>query len=105
MRSGFWKADWLLGLAVVVADKAPVIAIHKQSIGSSRGSKAQRVRLASKARDPLVRGVSEGLVRFLERALAKHPDERSRTGEQFGAALRAASPARAAAAVEVDLEI
>jgi len=43
----------------------------------------------------------EGLVRFLERALAKNPDERFQTGEHFAGALRAAM----GAAAKVDLEI
>jgi serine/threonine-protein kinase len=47
--------------------------------------------------------VPEGLVRFIERALAKDPDERYQTGEHFGGALRAALPS--AAAAKVDLEI
>jgi serine/threonine-protein kinase len=45
--------------------------------------------------------VPEGLVRFLERALAKNPDERCQTGEHFAGALRAAM----GAAAKVDLEI
>jgi serine/threonine-protein kinase len=45
--------------------------------------------------------VPEGLVRFLERALAKNPDERFQTGEHFAGALRAAM----GAAAKVDLEI
>jgi serine/threonine-protein kinase len=35
--------------------------------------------------------VPPGLVAFLERALAKSPDERYQTGEEFAAALRAAA--------------
>src|SRR5205823_4208477 len=49
--------------------------------------------------------VPEGLVRFLECALAKNPDERFQTGEHFGGALRAAVPTAVAAAAKVDLEI
>jgi serine/threonine-protein kinase len=45
--------------------------------------------------------IPEGLVRFLERALAKNPDERYETGEHFGGALRSA----VGTAAKVDLEI
>ncbi|MGH6887084.1 MAG: serine/threonine protein kinase, partial [Geminicoccales bacterium] len=37
--------------------------------------------------------VAPGLVVFLDKALAKNPDERFQTGEEFAAALRAAAPA------------
>jgi serine/threonine protein kinase len=56
--------------------------------------------------------VAPGIVRFLERALAKNPDERFQTGEHFGGALQtalnagAAQPAAAMAqAGGVDLEL
>ena len=45
--------------------------------------------------------VPEGLVRFLERALAKDPDERFQTGEHFAGALRSTM----GAAAKVDLEL
>ncbi len=51
--------------------------------------------------------VPAGLVAFLERALAKNPDDRFQTGAEFAAALRAAvseAPAVAAAA-GVDIEL
>jgi serine/threonine protein kinase len=51
--------------------------------------------------------VPDGLVAFLERALAKNPDERFQTGAQFAAALRAAAseePAMAGAG-GVDIEL
>jgi tRNA A-37 threonylcarbamoyl transferase component Bud32 len=42
--------------------------------------------------------VPHGLVAFLDKALAKNPDERYQSGEEFAAALRAAAGAGAAAA-------
>jgi serine/threonine-protein kinase len=42
--------------------------------------------------------VPHGLVAFLDKALAKNPDERYQSGEEFAAALRAAADAGAAAA-------
>jgi serine/threonine-protein kinase len=48
--------------------------------------------------------VPPGLVAFLERALAKNPDERFQTGEEFGGALRAAL-AGSAAGVKVDIQL
>ena len=42
--------------------------------------------------------VPEGLVAFLERALAKDPDQRFQTGEEFAGALRAAATAAGAGA-------
>ena len=39
--------------------------------------------------------VPEGLVAFLDRALAKDPDQRFQTGEEFAGALRAAASAAA----------
>jgi eukaryotic-like serine/threonine-protein kinase len=53
-------------------------------------------------------GVPAGLVAFLERALAKNPDERFQTGEEFGGALRAAAgggAARPAKPSSVDIEL
>jgi serine/threonine-protein kinase len=61
-------------------------------------------------------GIAPGLAAFLERAMAKNPDERFATGEEFGGALRAAlagagaapaAPAGAKAAAEggVDIEL
>ncbi len=52
-------------------------------------------------------GVPPALVAFLDRALAKNPDERYQTGDEFAAALRsAASGARAAAAPPpLDIEL
>jgi serine/threonine-protein kinase len=41
--------------------------------------------------------VPHGLVAFLDRALAKNPDERYQSGDEFAAALRAAAGAGAAA--------
>ena len=52
--------------------------------------------------------VSAGLAAFLERALAKNPDERFQTGEEFGGALRAAAgggAARPARPTSVDIEL
>ena len=46
-------------------------------------------------------GIPEGLVRFIERALSKNPDERYQTGEHFGGELRMA----VGTAAKVDLEI
>ena len=55
-------------------------------------------------------GVPPGLAAFLERALAKNPDARFQTGEEFGGALRAALAASAprpaaAAGGRVDIEL
>ena len=47
--------------------------------------------------------VPPGLVAFLARALAKNPDERFQTGEEFGGALRAALAG--AAQVKVDIQL
>jgi len=41
--------------------------------------------------------VQHGLVAFLDKALAKNPDERYQSGDEFAAALRAAAGAGAAA--------
>jgi CHASE2 domain-containing sensor protein/tRNA A-37 threonylcarbamoyl transferase component Bud32 len=55
--------------------------------------------------------VSPGLVAFLDKALAKNPDERFQSGEEFAAALRAAAagggaPApKAGGATSVDIEL
>jgi serine/threonine-protein kinase len=53
--------------------------------------------------------VPEGLVAFLERAMAKDPDQRFQTGEEFAGALRAALAGSAAAAPapggSVDIEL
>ena len=53
--------------------------------------------------------VPPGLAEFLERALAKNPDDRYQTGGEFAAALRAAltaeAPAPAAAVTTVDIEL
>jgi len=54
--------------------------------------------------------VPHGLVAFLDKALAKNPDERYQSGEEFAAALRAATGAAAAAAPagsnkSVDIEL
>ena len=50
--------------------------------------------------------VAPGLALFLERALAKNPDQRFQTGGEFAAALRAAlEPASAAAGSTVDIEL
>ena len=49
--------------------------------------------------------VPAGLAKFLERALAKNPDERLQTGEHFGGELRAALGAAAAQPTGVDLEL
>jgi serine/threonine-protein kinase len=55
--------------------------------------------------------IAPGLAAFLERAMAKDPDERFATGEEFGGALRAAfasAPAATepkAAAGGVDIEL
>ena len=55
-------------------------------------------------------GVASGLVEFLARAMAKNPDERYQTGDEFAAALRAAlagqTPAKAVlATTSVDIEL
>jgi serine/threonine-protein kinase len=52
--------------------------------------------------------VAEGLAAFLERALAKDPDQRFQTGEEFAGALRAsltlaAAPAAASSTVDIQL--
>ena len=49
--------------------------------------------------------VPPGIARFLERALAKNPDERFQTGEHFGGALQTALNATAAQPAAVDLEL
>jgi serine/threonine-protein kinase len=54
--------------------------------------------------------VPPALVAFLDRALAKNPDERYQTGDEFAAALRAAAagaaPAAPAGGVQsVDIEL
>ena len=64
-------------------------------------------RIANEPPAPIDSGVPAGLVRFLERALAKDPHERFQTGEHFAGALRAAiAPALASAgAGGIDLEL
>jgi len=47
--------------------------------------------------------VPAGLVLFLERALAKNPDERFQSGEEFGGALRAALGATVGGEVDIRL--
>ncbi|HWD22160.1 MAG TPA: serine/threonine-protein kinase [Burkholderiales bacterium] len=47
--------------------------------------------------------VPPGLIAFLQRALAKNPDERFQSGEEFGGALRAAFAARTAGSVDIQL--
>jgi len=47
--------------------------------------------------------LAPSLVAFVERALAKNPDERFQTGEEFGAALRAALSATAISEVDIRL--
>jgi len=47
--------------------------------------------------------VPPALVAFLSRALAKNPEERFQTGEEFGGALRAAFAARAEGRVDIQL--
>jgi serine/threonine protein kinase len=52
--------------------------------------------------------VPPALVAFLERALAKDPDQRYQTGEEFAGAVRGAlsgAPAPAAASGEVDIQL
>ncbi len=55
--------------------------------------------------------VPAGLVKFLEKAMAKNPDERYQTGEEFAAALRAAlgaaagAPSAPAGEKSVDIEL
>jgi serine/threonine protein kinase len=44
-----------------------------------------------------------GLIGFLQRALAKNPEERFQTGEEFGGALRAACAAKTAGSVDIQL--
>jgi hypothetical protein len=44
-----------------------------------------------------------GLIGFLQRALAKNPEERFQTGEEFGGALRAAFAAKTAGSVDIQL--
>jgi eukaryotic-like serine/threonine-protein kinase len=52
-------------------------------------------------------GVAEGLAAFLERAMAKDPDQRFQTGEEFAGALRAslAGAAVTASASTVDIQL
>jgi serine/threonine-protein kinase len=56
-----------------------------------------------------IRGVNPaippGLVAFLDRAMAKNPDERYATGEEFAAALRTAPAASAGARKGVDVKL
>ncbi|TAK85464.1 MAG: CHASE2 domain-containing protein [Betaproteobacteria bacterium] len=47
--------------------------------------------------------VPPGLIEFLQRALAKNPEERFQTGEEFGGALRAAFAAKTAGSVDIQL--
>jgi CHASE2 domain-containing sensor protein/tRNA A-37 threonylcarbamoyl transferase component Bud32 len=49
--------------------------------------------------------VPEGLVAFLERAMAKDPDQRFQTGEEFAGALRAAASGTAAASTTGSVDI
>jgi serine/threonine-protein kinase len=49
------------------------------------------------------RGVPPGIVAFLARALAKNPDERFQTGEEFAGALRVAAAATAVSQVDIPL--
>ena len=49
--------------------------------------------------------VPAGIAQFLQRALAKNPEERFQTGEHFGGELRAALGAAAAQRTGVDLEL
>ncbi len=49
--------------------------------------------------------VAPGLVAFLDRALAKNPDERYQTGAEFAAALRAAAGAAPAGATASGLDL
>jgi serine/threonine-protein kinase len=52
--------------------------------------------------------IPDGIVAFLERALAKDPERRFQTGEEFGGALRAsvaAEPAVPAPGGKVDIEL
>ena len=47
--------------------------------------------------------IPEPLVAFIERALAKNPDERFQTGEEFGGALRATVALRTGGGVDIEL--
>ena len=47
--------------------------------------------------------IPEPLAAFLERALAKNPDERFQTGEEFGGALRATVAVKASGRVDIEL--
>ena len=47
--------------------------------------------------------IPDMLVAFLDRALAKNPDERFQTGEEFGGALRAATSVKAGGGVDIEL--
>jgi serine/threonine-protein kinase len=47
--------------------------------------------------------VPDMIVAFLDRALAKNPDERFQTGEEFGGALRAAAAVKAGGGVDIEL--
>jgi serine/threonine protein kinase len=49
--------------------------------------------------------VPEGLVAFLERAMAKDPDQRFQTGEEFAGALRASASGTAAASTTGSVDI
>jgi CHASE2 domain-containing sensor protein len=47
--------------------------------------------------------IPDALVAFLDRALAKNPDERFQTGEEFGGALRATIAVKAGGGVDIEL--
>ena len=86
--------------------------------GFSRGSSARwkpslfiTYAYPSRASGSANPNVPPGLVAFLDRALAKNPDERFQTGEEFAAALRAAAagggapPQKPGRVTSVDIEL
>jgi hypothetical protein len=81
-KAGFWKTDWFLGDTVVI-----FIVLFNRLIRPD---------------------LPPALVAFLEKAMAKHADERYQTGDEFAVALRAAFGGGAAAAASgggVDMDI
>ena len=101
--------DFVIGRPLGKPDKAPPEYVQKNTI-TAAGDAGERPLPGVEIRYPMVNpGVPPGLVAFLARALAKNPDERYQTGDEFAAALRAAfatqTTAHAAAGSPVDIEL